>query len=152
MKKKLMTGILIGSIVFSGCQTAFGQEVIWKYSVENMEKTYAGEWVESSADFQFFLPTEGWEEDTSGSELTEETETEEYPEALGTETEAETAAGIETEDAETMTGGETPVLMKLKEIWTWLGKGMELEKDRYKAVLKCKTLADYNAVVNGLLM
>ena len=52
----------------------------------------------------------------------------------------------------TMTGGETPVLMKLKEIWTWLGKGLELEKDRYKAVLKCKTLADYNAVVNGFLI
>ena len=51
-----------------------------------------------------------------------------------------------------MKGNEAPVLMKLKEVWTYLGKGLTLEKDSYKAILKCKTLADYNAVVNVLLL
>ena len=103
MKKVLLTGALICSISLTGGWTAFGEEApTWKYSEENMEKTYTGKWENSRSGFQFFLPTEGWEEYDPSSEMMEETESE----ILGTETEAETAAGTETE-AETAAGTET---------------------------------------------
>ena len=106
MKRWLLTEILICSVALAGGMTASAEDITWEYSEENLEKTYQGRWAESSAGFQFYLPTEGWDEYDPQSELTEETETE-YPEAAGAETEAETASGEGAQaDTESQAGTE----------------------------------------------
>ena len=108
MKKLLLTGSVVCSITLAVCTSVYGHNVTWKYSEDNMENTYAGKWVNSTAGFQLYLPGEGWDEYFPQSTLAVETESEGSPGALDAETEGESPAGIETEtEAEAVVRTET---------------------------------------------